>query len=71
MTPHHILPRRVLDTEIIPAEAPHLLLHDERLDVGHAEGGVEAAGRVDGSRKTDRRVEWPKIPVEVSLSVGE
>lgn len=48
MTPHHILPRRILNTEIVATETPHLLLHDERLDVGHAKGGIEADGRVEG-----------------------
>lgn len=46
-TPIHDTSSRVLDNENIPAEVPHLLLHDERLDVGHVEGGVEADGRVE------------------------
>lgn len=71
MTIHHILPRRILKTEIVTAKSSRLLLHEERLEVGHAEGGVEAEGRGDGSRRTDRRVEWLKTPIEVSLSVGE
>lgn len=58
MRSHHIMPRRVLDTKIIATETPHLLLHDECLDVGHAEGGVGAAGRVEGLEEDRLRCVW-------------
>lgn len=67
MTPHHILPRRILNTAIVSTKTPHLLLHDQRLDVGHAEGGVEADGRVEGLEEDGLGVEWPKRPISVSF----
>lgn len=48
MTPHHIPPHRLLNTKIVPTKAPYIILHDERLDVGGAEGGIEADGRMEG-----------------------
>lgn len=57
VTSHHILHHRVLDTRIIATETQHLLFHDERLDVGHAEDGVEADERVEGFEE-DGLGEW-------------
>lgn len=51
MTLHYILSRRLLDTEIITTKTPHFLLHDERLDVRHAKGGVKADKRVEGLKE--------------------
>lgn len=48
MTPHRILPRRSLDTKIITAETPFLLLGSKRLDLWSAEGFVEAYGTMEG-----------------------
>lgn len=47
MTPHHVPPRRVLNTKIVTTQAPHLLLHNERLDIWSAKRGVEADRRVE------------------------
>lgn len=61
MTSHRPLARRILNTKIITTKAPHLLLHDERLDVGYAEGGVEADERVEGLEEDGFRggvAEW-------------
>lgn len=48
MTYHHTLPRQILNTGIVATKGPHPLLHAERLDVGRAEGGIEADERLEG-----------------------
>lgn len=58
MTPHHILPRRTMNNNNVPAKTP-------RHDVGYAEGGVEAEGRVKGLEE-DRLgggVTWLRLSV--------
>lgn len=53
VAPDDIVPCRVFDTEIVAAETPYLLFHDERLNMRSAEGGVE----------TYWWVEWLKVDV--------
>lgn len=50
ITSHHTQPCWILNTKIVTIKAPHLLLDDERLDLGRAEGGIVSTTRIKITR---------------------